>query len=158
MSGGPASLESGGGGGSSSFEQISPKLVQSNGNLEFNPISVTRLALTLPWETESRQLQCGETVTDNNGDYNGRLVMEAVATKTQLEQLQQMRSEPSNARLIAPLYNGPVTFDEMQIERVPEANGAIVRGGGETGEPIYEVQLQSKDADCGEDSVIGEGE
>jgi len=111
---------------------------------EFRPITVTRLGGTLPWQTDSIQLDCGETVTETNGDLNIRLVYECVCTKSQFEQLQQMRENPQAVRLVSAVYNGPVSFDQLKFDRVPDANGAILRSG-ETNEPIYEVQLQSKE-------------
>lgn len=130
-------------------DQIVPKLVQEteNGRREFEPIVVTRLGGTLPWETESRQLQCGETVTSNNGDMNIRLVYECVCTHTQFKKLQQMRSEPTAIKLVSAAYSNPITFDELKFDRIPDANGGIIRGEGENNEPRYKIQLQSKESE-----------
>jgi hypothetical protein len=112
--------------------------------IEFEPIAVTRLGGTLPWETNSTQLQCGTTVTDTNGDQNIRLVYHAVCTKTQFERLQRMRGNPQQVKLISPAYSGPVTFDQLKFDRVTDANGVIVDGQYQD-EPVYEIQLQSKE-------------
>lgn len=112
--------------------------------IEFEPIAVTRLGGTLPWETNSTQLQCGTTVTDTNGDQNIRLVYHAVCTKSQFERLQQMRSNPRQVKLISPAYSGPVTFDQLKFDRVTDANGIIVDGQYRN-EPVYEIQLQTKE-------------
>lgn len=134
-------------------QQVSPKLVQvepvDGGGYatvrEVEPITVTRLGGTLPWETESTQLQCGATVTDSNGDRNQRLVMQATITHTQFQTIAEMRQAPQDVRLVSRGYNGPVTFDELKWDRIPDANGAIINDEGENNEPQYEIQLQSKE-------------
>lgn len=136
-------------------QQVSPKLTQTVRNddgevieqREVEPIATTRLGGTLPWETESFQLQCGETVTSNNGDMNIRLAMEAVLTHTQFKKLSRMRANPADVILVSRAYDGPVTFDEMKFERVPDDNGGITAGDENGDEPRYTVQLQSKETD-----------
>ncbi len=134
-------------------KQITPKLVEKGGGREFDPIAVTRLGGTLPFETDSMQLQCGETITENGGDMNIRLVMECVCTYGELEKLQQMRSNPDNIKLVSNSYTGPATFDELKFDRIPDANGAVVRGEGVSNEPLYTVQLQSKEDS--ENNILG---
>lgn len=114
---------------------------------EVDPIAVTRLGGTLPWDTESMQLQCGETVTSSNGDHNVRLVMECVVKKSQFEKLNLMRNNPEEVKLVSSAYTGPVTFDELKFDRIPDANGAITPGDGEDWEPRFTIQLQSKETD-----------
>lgn len=128
---------------------VVPKLVQETDadTIEFSPEVVTRLGGTLPWDTESTQLQCGETVTSNNGDLNFRVVYEAVCVQYQLDNLSQMRSNPSGITLVSPMYTGPVTFDELKIEHITDANGAVHAGVGEMSGPFYKIQLQSKEDD-----------
>jgi hypothetical protein len=121
------------------------RAVREENTLEFEPIAVTRLGGTLPWERDQMQLQCGETIQETNGDQNIRLVYECYCTLTQFETLAEMRANPEAVELVAPSYTGPVNFDELKYERVPEANGGIVRGEGENDEPRYTVQLQSKE-------------
>jgi hypothetical protein len=122
--------------------QVSPKLVQDN--LELEPVVVTRLGGTLPFDTSSKQLQCGETVTDSGGEKNLRLVYHAVVTKTQFDTLARMRKNGDSVELISTAYSGPATFDELKFDRITDANGAVIRGEGTTREPLYEIQLQSK--------------
>lgn len=127
------------------LREIEPKLVQTEPvEIELQPQIVTRLGGTLPWDTESRQLQCGETVVDNNDDFNIRLNMEAVVNHEQLRLLQQMRTNPAEVKLVSAAYSGPVTFDELRFERVPDANGAVTATGPDE-QPMYEIQLQSKE-------------
>lgn len=123
--------------------EVSPILVQDD--LEFDPISVTRLGGTLPWNTDSKTLQCNETITDADGDSNIRLDYECTCTLNQLRTLQRMRANPNNVELISPSYSGPVTFDQLKFERVPDANGGIRADVGEDNQPRYLVQLQSKE-------------
>lgn len=112
---------------------------------EFEPLVVTRLGGTLPWNTESTQLQCGTTITDATDDLNVRLVYHAICTKSQFDTLISMRSRPNNIRLISHAYNGDSTFDELRFDRVVDANGAVSATDGRITEPIYEIQLQSKE-------------
>jgi len=118
---------------------------QSVTRREFTPNVVTRLGGTLPWDTQSTQLQCGETVTDANGDMNIRLVYHCVATQTEFETLLKMRNAPQTIRLVSAAYTGPVTFDELKFDRITDENGTVVRGEGLNEEPKYTIQLQSKE-------------
>lgn len=128
-----------------------PRLVQEieeNGETverTFVPLVVTRLGGTLPWNTNSTQLQCGTTVTDNSGDMNIRLVYECVCTHSQFKTLQEMRQEPAAVRLVSQSYTGKVTYDELKFDRVADSNGAVIAGDENTNEPIYTIQLQSKE-------------
>jgi hypothetical protein len=133
--------------------KVSPKLVQeidADGDgepeirREVDPIAVTRLGGTLPFDTDSKQLQCGETITRNDGDENIRLVMEAVITESQRETLMEMRSDPEVVKLVSAAYTGPAIFDELKWDRKTDANGAVSRTHGEIDEPIHKIQLQSK--------------
>jgi len=112
---------------------------------EFTPDVVTRLGGTLPWDTKSTQLQCGETVTDASGDMNIRLVYHCVCTQSEFERLKRMRSAPQTIRLVSAAYTGPVTFDQMKFDRVVDENGSVIRGEGLNEEPKYKIQLQSKE-------------
>lgn len=133
---------------------VVPKLVQEyddgagfTDRIEVEPLVVTRLGGTLPWDTESTQLQCGETVTDTSGDLNIRLVYHAIVTHTGFKELSRMRSRPTEVKLVSAAYTGPVTFDQLKFDRIPDANGAVTRDQGEIDEPLYEIQLQSKEED-----------
>jgi hypothetical protein len=78
---------------------------------------------------------------------NIRLVMEAVLSYSQFVTLSEMRANPADVILVSRAYDGPVTFDEMKFERVPDDNGGITAGGEDGNEPRYTVQLQSKEND-----------
>lgn len=136
------------------LDKISPKLVQEvdsdgDGEIEIRrevePLVVTRLGGTLPWDRDSMQLQCGETVSSAGGDENLRLVMEAVVTNSQRETLMDMREYPEELRLISAAYTGDALFDELKWDRIADANGAVTKTQGRVDEPLYEIQLQSKE-------------
>jgi hypothetical protein len=124
---------------------ISPKLKQ--GSTELEPVATTRLGGTLPWDRDSVQLQCGETVSSTNGDLNLRLNMEAVVTKTQLEKLNSMRANPTNVFIVSDAYTGRVTFDEFKFDRVTDANSVTFPDRVSDDTPMYTIQLQSKEED-----------
>jgi len=134
--------------------KVSPKLIQEldtdgDGEVEIrrevDPIAVTRLGGTLPFDTDSEQLQCGETVTQRTGNENLRLILEAVITETQRNTLLKMRSDPQSVKLVSAAYSGRVVFDELRWDRIADANGAETRTQGRIIEPLYEIQLQSKE-------------
>ena len=133
---------------------LSPKLVQevdTDGDggpeirRELEPLVVTRLDGTLPFDSDSATLQCGQNVTGNDGDQNIRLVMEMILTNSQRETLWDMRDASSSLKLVSASYTSSVTFDELKWDRIADANGASSRTHGEIDEPMYEVMLQSKE-------------
>lgn len=130
--------------------QASPKLIQvkseNTKRLELEPVAVHRLGGTLPWDTESTQLQCGETVTSANGDMNIRLVMGCIVTQSQFEKLSRMRERPEEIKLVSRGYTGPVTFDELKFDRIEDSNGAYIAGQGRSNEPQYDITLQTKES------------
>jgi hypothetical protein len=133
---------------------VSPKIVQQvdedgDGEFEvrreFEPLVVTRLGGTLPWDTDSVQLQCGETVTAQDGDQNIRLVFKCICRHSEFKTLKKMRGGNGRIKLVSRTYTRFVKFDELKFDRIPDANGAVVRGEGEVNEPFYKVMLQSKE-------------
>lgn len=166
MSGNQLAIRGGSGGGSSRKavvdnldklrDKVNPKIVQEvdeddDGEYEirreFDPLVVTRLGGNLQWETDSTQLQCSETVTSQDGDQNIRLVFKCIATQSQFKELKKMRSGEGRTKLVSRTYTRPVKFDELKFDRIPDANGSVIRGEGQSDEPLYELQLQSKEDD-----------
>jgi len=133
----------------STSQNIVPKLVQESTDSiprrEFTPRVVTRLGGTLPWDTDSVQLDCGKTITQVSGDKNIRLVYHCRVPLSELRVLEKMRQETPQVKVVSTMYNGPVSFDQMKVDRVPDSNGIIVNGGENIDEPMYEVQLQTKE-------------
>lgn len=129
---------------------IVPKLVQESTEdiprREFTPKVVTRLGGTLPWESNSVQLDCGDTITQVNGDMNIRIVFHCIAPRSEVEVLELMRQETPTIKLVSSMFTGPATFDQLKIDRIPDNNGTIVRGAdNDHNEPMYDVQLQTKE-------------
>jgi len=140
MSGSERGLISPGDG--SELHDIVPKLVGDD--VEFEPDVVTRLGGTIPLDTQSKQLQCGETVVDNSGDFNARIVYRCEATHSEFKKLEWMLASPSQIKLVSPAYSGYVTFDELTFDRITESNARVDQSGENT-EPMYKIQLQSKE-------------
>jgi len=143
---------------STAQNNLVPKLIQtdSSDNIEreFAPLVVTRLGGTLPWDTDSTQLDCGQTVTANSGDMSMRLVFHCEAPQSELQTLQEMREAGTQIELVSNFYSGPATFDELKVDRIPNSNGAVVRGTSENyDEPMYEIQLQSKEESEDNDGI-----
>lgn len=128
--------------------EVIPKLIQEDSGLEFAPRVVTKLAGTLPFDTNSEQLQCGKTVTESDGDLNIQLNMEAVVPHSKLKTIHEMRQYDSQIELVSAAYSGAAKFDQLKFDRLPDANGAMTVNGS-VEEPWYTVQLQSKEDDEG---------
>jgi len=129
-------------GDGSDVHEIVPRLIGDD--VEFKPDVVTRLGATIPLDTQTKQLQCGETVVDNNGHFNARINFECEATHTEFKKLKRMLTSPEEIKLISAAHSGYVTFDELTYDRIPESN-ARVNESGENTEPMYKIQLQSKE-------------
>jgi hypothetical protein len=154
--------EDGGGGGRTYLDGVSPTLKQTETELAdldtggrgqqptdttsyaITPISTLRLGGTVQWNTDTKQTQCGETVTDNSGEDAHRLNMEATLTHSQFKKLNTMRDRSTTIKLISAGYTGPATFDQLKWDRIEDANGTILPSGLEITEPMYLVQLQSQ--------------
>ena len=112
---------------------------------EISPDVVTRYGGTLPFDSTGTQLQDGQTVTDNNGDMNIRLNMEAIFTYSELVELNQMRSSEGQLFVVSPSYSGPATFDQLKYDRIPDENGRVQSDGDVKRTATYSVQLQSQE-------------
>ena len=109
------------------------------------PDVVTRFGGTLPFDTQTTQLQDGQTVTDENGDMNIRLNMEAILPYEELQTLNLMRSSGNQLFVVSPSYSGPATFDQFKFDRIPDDNGRVIRNDRNRKTASYTVQLQSKE-------------
>lgn len=121
---------------------VEPTLKQDG--TKITPLATIRLSGTIPWDTSSKQLQCGESITDNSGEQTHRLNMEAVVNHQQFKALNQMRNNDTQITLVSAGYDGPVTFDQLKWDRIEDANGALTPNGAED-VPLYTVQLQTKE-------------
>jgi propanediol dehydratase small subunit len=133
-----------------------PKLQEVDGDdnvvRELAPDFVSAFGGTLPFDTDSTQLQDGQTVTDQNGDQNIRLNMEMVLTGGQLATLQQMRQSGNQLNVVSVGYSGKATFDEIKFDHIPDENGRITADGQRIDDATFTVQLQSKESD--EDDTV----
>jgi len=127
------------------LQEVTPE--DKNVVSEIKPDVVLRFGGTLPFDSKSTQLQCGETVTSENGDTNLRLNMECILTFSELEQLQSMRTSENTLKVVSNLYSGVAMFDQLKFDRIPESNETVYPDGTTQPEARYTVQLQSKEKD-----------
>lgn len=114
------------------------------GNIE--PVTM-RCDYQLPWNRKSNQTACGQTIQNQNGDYNWRIVIEGILTLPQLNELRRMRGE-GKAEVVTQEFGAmKVAFDQLNIERVSEE--AVGEVEGYQG-PIVNFQLQTKEDEEGE--------
>jgi hypothetical protein len=132
-----------------SLENVSPYLRGSDGT-KFDPVAVTRLGGTLPWDTQRDQTLCGESIVDDSGDMNVRMVMEGVMTASDLADLFALRFNNDAVdlnwagRSATGIKN--VTFDQLKFDRTDEDDVVDV---DDNTEPLYSFQLQSKETEEG---------
>jgi len=128
-----------------------PKLqeVDRDGNVvrELAPNFVSAFGGTLPFDTDSTQLQDGQTVTDQNGDQNIRLNMEMVLTGRQLFKLLDMRRSNNRLNVLSSTHSWKATFDEIKFDEIPDENGRVTADGQRIDDATFTVQLQSKESD-----------
>jgi len=127
------------------LQEVTPE--DKNVISEIKPDVVLRFGGTVPFDSTSTQLQCGETVTSENGDTNLRLNMECILTFSELKQLQSMRTSENTLKVVSNLYSGVAMFDQLKFDRIPESNETVYPDGTTQPEARYTVQLQSKEKD-----------
>lgn len=123
---------------------ITPQI--TNGNITLDPVSVTKLDLTLPFEIDNYQTGCGRTIVDTQADYNVRVTMEGEIITPQLETIFKLRATPNQLRLTWAGQDATnirdVSFDQIQITRRDE-HDTIAYDGAEY--PVWTFQIQSKE-------------
>jgi len=113
------------------------------------PITLTA-EYQLPWDRDNNQTACGQTIQTQNGDFNWRVVFNAIVTVSQLDELRTLRNSASDVETRTAAFGiKSVNFDQLNINRSDEPSVIEVDG---TVEPLYEIQLQTKElgADDGE--------
>lgn len=106
----------------------------------------------LPFSRDTNQTACGETLQQQNGDLDWRIVFDGVVTLSQLDQLRELRSESGEVETRSAVFGvKTVTFDQLSVSRTDD-NGTVEQDG--TVEPLYEFQLQTKELSDGEDGGI----
>jgi len=111
---------------------------------EIKPDVVTRFGGTKPFDSDSTQLQDGQTVIDERGDTNIRVNMEMVITHAEFLTLNEISNTGRTFRVVSSSYKGKATFDQIKFDRIPDANGQMTANGA-TENALYKVQLQSKE-------------
>jgi hypothetical protein len=120
---------------------------------EIKPDVVTRFGGTKPFDSDSTQLQDGQTVTDQRGDTNVRVNMEMVLTHSEFVLLNEISNTGNRLRVVSSSYKGPATFDQLKFDRIPDSNGQVTPNGA-TQNALYTVQLQSKEQSEEDDTLI----
>jgi len=120
---------------------------------EIQPDVVTRFGGTKPFDSDSTQLQDGQTVTDQRGDTNVRVNMEMVLTHSEFILLNEISNTGNRLRVVSSSYTGPATFDQIKFDRIPDSNGQVTPNGA-TQNALYTVQLQSKEQSDEDDTLI----
>lgn len=123
---------------------ITPQI--TNGDVTLDPVSVTKLDLTLPFEIDNYQTGCGRTIVDTEADYNVRVTMEGDIIPQQLGIIFQLRQTPNQLRLT---WSGQqatgirdVSFDQIQVTRRDKHDTIEYEG---TEYPCWTFQVQSKE-------------
>lgn len=99
----------------------------------------------LPWDRDNNQTACGQTIQTQNGDFNWRIVLSGVVTLSQLDALRGLRDDSSAVETRTAMFGvREVNFDQLNVTR-PQSP-SVIRVDGEV-EPIYEIQLQTKELD-----------
>jgi len=120
---------------------------------EIEPDVVTRFGGTKPFDSDSTQLQDGQTVTDQRGDTNVRVNMEMVLTHSKFVLLNEISNTGNILRIVSSSYKGEATFDQIKFDRIPDSNGQVTPNGS-TQNALYTVQLQSKEQSDEDDTLI----
>lgn len=105
---------------------------------------VMQVKYNMPWERQSNQTACGNTIQYQGGDMNWRLVIEGKLTRTQLQQLNQLRGQDSVTVRTPEFGTFSVTFDKLNVTR---ADGEGVAEIDDQVQPIVNFQLQTKELD-----------
>ncbi|TKX58901.1 hypothetical protein EXE44_04980 [Halorubrum sp. SS7] len=97
----------------------------------------------LPWDRDNNQTACGQTIQNQNGDFNWRIVLSGVVSLSQLDAIRAMRGDASGVETRTAMFGiREVNFDQLNVTR--SENPSVINMGGEV-EPLYEIQLQTKE-------------
>jgi len=110
---------------------------------EIEPISM-KCDYQLPWDRQSNQTACGQTIQYNAGDLNWRIVINGVITISQLRKLDAMRGSENVEIRTAEFGKTTIQFDQLNITRNEDPAAAEIDNKVQ---PLLEFQLQSKEKD-----------
>lgn len=128
-------------------ENVTPRL----GPIE--PV-VMKHTFDLPFDTDSTQTACGQTVRSVNGSKDWRVTFTGVLTLEQARRLDELRRQQTSISVRTALFGETtVDFDTLSLKRTSEE--AVGEIEGVTG-PIYEFQVQSKQDSGNSDQTFGE--
>lgn len=100
------------------------------------------ISTDLPFDVDSNQTACGQTIRTVNGDKDWRVVFEGVVNLKQARALNRLRLRANEVTTRTALFGETVVdFDTLSFERTSEE---AVGDVGNTSGPIYKFQVQSK--------------
>lgn len=126
------------------LSEVTPRI----GTVE--PISMT-CDYQLPWDRQSNQTACGQTIQYQNGDKNWRIVISGIISIDQFRALNSMRGEDEVEVRTAEFGTQKVTFDQLNVTRAGDENTARI--DDELG-PKLEFQLQTKELSSSDEPAV----
>jgi len=114
------------------------------------PVSMS-VDYQLPWDRQSNQTACGQTIQYQNGDKNWRVVINGILTIDQLRALDDIRDQDQVDVRTAEFGTFPITFDQLNVTRASENSVGHIEG--DYG-PLLKFQLQSKELEKDEDPAV----
>jgi len=130
-------------------EQVTPRI----GPVE--PL-VMEYTTDLPFDTDSTQTACGQTVRNVNGDKDWRVTFTGMVSLNQAQALNELRRGQTEVSVRTALFGETtVDFDTLSFKRMSEDAVGDVGDDNVVG-PIYEFQLQSKQQSDSESESFGE--
>lgn len=118
-------------------EQITPAID------DIEPLTM-EVQYDLPWDRQSNQTACGNTIQYQGGDMNWRLVIDGIMTRAQLQRLNRLRGQDSVPVRTPEFGTFSVTFDQLNVTRADGEDVADIYGEEQ---PIVQFQLQTKELD-----------
>jgi hypothetical protein len=126
------------------YEPAPPRI----GNIE--PITM-RAEYQLPWNRQTNQTACGDTIQYQGGSKDWRVIIEGIMSKSQLDRLRQLRDQPRVEVVTEEFGRMDVAFDQLNVTRADEEDVGEING--ELG-PLLQFQLQTKeDSDDEEEGI-----
>lgn len=125
--------------------QVTPRI----GPVE--PITMSA-SYQLPWSRDTNQTACGDTLQQQNGDLDWRIVFEGILTLEQVDKLRSIRTNSGEVETRSAVFGiKVVTFDQLQLDRTDkqksiEANGTV--------QPAYQFQLQTKELETDDEGEL----
>lgn len=113
-----------------------------SGESAVEPI-VMQAEYQLPWQRESSQTACGQTIQNQNGDLGWRVVLEGIMSASDLIQLNALRDQEEVLVTTEEFGQVPVAFDNLTVTRADDEKWGEIEGEHS---PILQFQLQTKES------------